>query len=153
MQHPDEYALDELDTVIGTSVKVEGDFSSEGNMVVKGGVLGSVTTSKLLTAEESSVIVANVRARDAIISGQLKGNIHVEDQLEITSTAQILGDIACSVLVVESGAQIQGKINMQGVSIASDDSSGKKKPGYRKTSKKSSVDDEPPMISADADLT
>ncbi len=146
MQHSEEYALDELDTVIGPSVRVEGDFSSEGNMIVKGGVMGSVNTSKLLTAEEGSIIVANVQSRDAIISGSVKGNINTHDQIEITSTAQILGDITCSVLVVEAGAQIKGKIIMKGVTLTKDDGA-KKSSGARKTSKKSTMDGEAPLIS------
>ena len=129
----EEYALDEVDTVVGPSVKVEGDFSSEGNMVIKGDVTGSVTTSKLLTAE------------------RVKGNVAVSDQLEITHTAQIMGDVSCAVLVVEAGAQMSGKISMKGVNIPNESSASKKKPATRnKTSRKTTVDTEPPVLSDEA---
>lgn len=151
-QHEEDYALDEVDTVVGPSVKVEGDFSSEGNMVIKGDVTGSVTTSKLLTAEEGSTIMANVQARDAVIAGRVKGNVVVADQLEITNTAQIMGDISCAVLVVEAGAQMSGKISMKGVNIPTESNETKRRPPTRsKTSKRTTVDTEPPVLSDEAD--
>ena len=108
---------DNVETVVGPSVNVEGDFSSEGNIVVKGTVSGSVNTSKLLTVEDGAKIFANVKAGNAHISGSVKGNVKVNDRLDLSSTAQVLGDIVCKVLSVESGALIQGKVSMKGLDI------------------------------------
>jgi len=108
---------DEVETMVGPSVHVEGDFASEGNIVVKGMVSGSVTTSKLLTVEEGAKIFANVKAGDAVISGQIKGNLKIDNRLELTETAEILGDIWCEVLSIAPGAKLQGKINMNGLSL------------------------------------
>lgn len=106
---------DEVETVVGPSVNVEGDFSSEGNIVVKGTVSGSVKTSKRLTVETGAKILANVKGESAIISGHIKGNIKVTEMLELTETAQILGDIECQTLVVAAGALLQGKVSMKGL--------------------------------------
>lgn len=108
---------DEVETVVGPSVHVEGDFASEGNMLIKGKVSGSVRTSKLLTAESGSKIMANVKAGSAVISGIVKGNVKVEDRLEVTASAQIVGDVECATLVVEAGAKIQGKVSMKGLEV------------------------------------
>lgn len=108
---------DNVETVVGPSVNVEGDFSSEGNIVVKGTVSGSVNTSKLLTVEDGAKIFANVKAGNAHISGSVKGNVKVMDRLDLSATAQVLGDIVCKVLTVESGALIQGKVSMKGLDI------------------------------------
>ncbi len=106
---------DDVETVVGPSVHVEGDFSSEGNILVKGMVSGSVRTSKVLTAEAGAKIMANVRAGSAIISGEIRGSVKADERLELTSSARILGDIECLVLVVEAGALIVGKITMKGI--------------------------------------
>jgi cytoskeletal protein CcmA (bactofilin family) len=106
---------DEVETVVGPSVNVEGDFASEGNIVVKGTVTGSVRTSRYLLVEPGAKIVANVRAGSAKISGEVKGNIKVKDSLELTSTARVLGDIEVKILSVEPGALIFGKIIMPGM--------------------------------------
>ena len=108
---------DDVETVVGPSVHVEGDFASEGNILVKGIVSGNVKTSKLLTAEQGSKILANVRAGSAVISGSVRGNVKVDDRMEVTSSAQILGDVDCAVLVVEAGAKLHGKVTMKGIEI------------------------------------
>ena len=111
----DNKTTDEVETVVGPSVNVEGDFSSEGNIIVKGTVSGSVKTSKLLVVEKGAQIFANVRAGNAIISGGIKGNVKVAERLELHETAQIMGDIECAILSVAPGALLQGKVIMRGM--------------------------------------
>lgn len=106
---------DDVETVVGPSVQVEGDFVSEGNIIVKGIVSGSVKTSRMLSVEVGAKILANVRAANAIVSGQIKGNLQVDDSLELTASAQILGDIVCRSLAVAPGALIHGKVSMGGI--------------------------------------
>jgi cytoskeletal protein CcmA (bactofilin family) len=106
---------DEVETVVGPSVNVEGDFASEGNIIVKGTVSGSVSTSRFLLVEEGAKIVANVRAGSAKISGEIRGNIKARESLELTSTAKISGDIEAKILIIEAGALLYGKVVMPGV--------------------------------------
>ena len=118
MEHNREEQLqsaDEVETVVGPSVNVEGDFASEGNIIVKGTVAGSVRTSKHLSVEQGAKIMANVKAGSAQIAGEVKGNIKVKDSLNLTSTARVMGDVEAKILVVEAGALISGKIMMPGL--------------------------------------
>ncbi len=109
---------DEVETVVGPSVNVEGDFASEGNIIVKGSVAGSVHTSRHLSVEQGARIMANVRAGSARIAGEVKGNMKVREALELTSTARVVGDIEVKVLVIEAGALIFGKVSMPGLEAA-----------------------------------
>ena len=106
---------DEVETVVGPSVNVEGDFASEGNIVVKGTVAGSVHTSRHLSVEEGAKIMANVRAGSAKIAGEVKGNMKIKESLELTSTARVVGDIEVKTLVVEAGALVYGRVVMPGI--------------------------------------
>lgn len=110
-------AHDDVETVVGPSVNVEGDFSSEGNIVVKGTVSGSVKTSKLLTVEKGAKILANVKAGNAIISGSVRGNVKIMERLDLYDTAQVAGDVECKILSVAAGALIQGKLMMKGIEV------------------------------------
>lgn len=121
---------DEIETVVGPSVVVEGDFSSEGNILVKGTVSGNVQTGQLLTVEEGAKILANVKAGDALVAGEVKGNVRVEEKLQLTHSARVLGDIFCRVLEVESGAIIHGKVTMTDIEIE-DIRSERKRPTTR----------------------
>ncbi|MFA6547359.1 MAG: polymer-forming cytoskeletal protein [Candidatus Magasanikbacteria bacterium] len=107
--------VDEVETIVGPSVNVEGDFASEGNIIVKGTVSGSVHTSRFLSVEIGAKIMANVRAGNAKISGEVKGNLKIRETIELTSTAKILGDIEARVLSVEPGALLFGKVSMPGI--------------------------------------
>src|SRR3989339_273772 len=111
------HTTDDVETVVGPSVKVEGDFASEGNIVVKGTVTGSVKTSIMLTVENGAKIFANVRAENSVVAGGIKGNVKVSERLELSETAQIYGDIECKVLSVAPGALLYGKIMMKGISL------------------------------------
>ncbi len=111
---------DTVETVVGPSVVVEGDFSSAGNILVKGTVCGNVKTGELLTVEEGAKILANVKARNAVISGEVKGNVRVEDRLELHQSSKIRGDIGCKTLVVAAGALIHGKVVMKGADVHDD---------------------------------
>jgi cytoskeletal protein CcmA (bactofilin family) len=103
---------DNVDTVVGPSVSVEGDFASAGNIVVKGSVSGNVSTSKHLLVEEGAKILANIQSGSATISGIVKGNVRVKDTLILTSTAKVIGDIKVKILQVDVGAIMQGKVMM-----------------------------------------
>ncbi len=109
-QQPDQG--DSVETVVGPSVHVEGDFDSKGNIIVKGSVAGKITTSQHLRVEESAVVVANVKAASAEISGSIKGNVRVEGVLELAPSAKIKGDVSAGVLIVAKGAALHGKCSM-----------------------------------------
>ncbi len=108
-------ANDDIETVVGPSVNVEGDFASEGNIIVKGSVSGSVRTSRFLSVEPGAKINANVAAESARIAGEIRGNLKIKESLELTSTARVLGDIVAKTLQIEAGALLYGKVVMPGL--------------------------------------
>ena len=100
------------DTIIAPGVKVEGDFVSQGNIVIDGEVIGSLKTEQDLLVGEGAKISASVSAANAKISGVIHGNIKVKERLELTATSKIIGDIKAKVLTVEAGATLNGKLAM-----------------------------------------
>ncbi|MFH1564874.1 MAG: polymer-forming cytoskeletal protein [bacterium] len=108
MFQKNENGGDAMDTVIGSSIKVEGSFVGQGNIIVEGEVKGNLKTSQNLEAGSESKITANIEAANALIAGEVDGKIKIEEHLELTGTAKINGDIEANVLVVASGATING---------------------------------------------
>lgn len=98
-------------TLIARGVKVEGNFSSEGDVAIEGEVHGTLSATGLLTIGSEAKIKADVHAGDALIAGVVEGNVTINKQLTIKSTARITGDITCEVVSVESGALLMGKIS------------------------------------------
>lgn len=102
----------EPETIIAASVKVEGDFASEGNVLIEGVVEGSLRTERDLRVGERARIAADVTAANAVIAGEVRGNLVVGERLELEPTARVYGDVRTKVLVVASGASLNGKILM-----------------------------------------
>jgi cytoskeletal protein CcmA (bactofilin family) len=102
----------EVETIIGPSVKVEGDFKADGNIIIEGELSGNVKTKKNLRVGESAKLKANIEAENAWIGGEINGNFKISGQLELSSNAKIIGDIETSILTIETGAKINGNIKM-----------------------------------------
>jgi len=101
-----------VETIIGPSVKVEGDFVGQGDIIVQGIVLGNLKTKGHLEVGQDARITADVEAGSAHIAGEISGNILVKESLELEAAARIKGDIITGSLSVEKGAQLNGKISM-----------------------------------------
>lgn len=100
------------DTVIGRSIKIEGDLLSSGPIIVEGEVVGNVKTEQSLTVGENAKVTADVKAKDAVVSGTVQGNVNVQGKLELASTAEVNGDIEASTLTIAAGAVFNGRCAM-----------------------------------------
>lgn len=107
-----------IETIIGPSVKVEGDFKGEGDLVIEGTLVGTLQTKNNLKIGQNALVEASIRANNAFISGKVKGNISVKGKIEITGTAIILGNIKAQIISIESGALIKGDLDMPVGNIA-----------------------------------
>ncbi|OGY93310.1 MAG: hypothetical protein A2406_00980 [Candidatus Komeilibacteria bacterium RIFOXYC1_FULL_37_11] len=101
-----------IETIIGPSVKVEGDFKGEGDLVIEGVLIGNLQTKNNLKIGKNAIIEASIKANNAFISGKVKGDILVKGKVEITGTAIILGNIKAQIISIESGALIKGTLDM-----------------------------------------
>jgi len=100
------------ETVIGHSIKIEGDLVSNGSIAVEGEVIGSIKTEQTLKIGAQAKVTAEVKAQSAIISGKVEGNIVVEDKLELNESAEVTGDITAKVVSIAAGAVFNGKCTM-----------------------------------------
>lgn len=104
--------IKDAETIIGPSVKVNGQFHGEGNILVEGIVEGSLKTNNNLYIGDKARVTASIEASEARVGGEIKGNINIDNYLEIASSAKITGDITCGQISIAKGASINGKILM-----------------------------------------
>lgn len=107
-----ETNIKEVETIIGQSVKVKGNFHGQGNIVVEGSVEGSIKTKSFLLVGEKAKITADISAKNARISGEVVGNVRVSGYLEINSTAKVIGNLDVEQISIEKGAIVNGHCQM-----------------------------------------
>lgn len=103
---------EDAETIIGAGVKVEGTFVSFGNVVVKGQVAGSFETKNDLRVENGALIEADIKAKNAYVAGEIKGNLKAEEKVDLEASAKINGDISCKILGINEGATFNGRCSM-----------------------------------------
>lgn len=97
-------------TVIAHGVRVEGDFSSQGDVVIEGEVHGNVSVGGALQVGPQARLKADVTAEQATVAGVIEGNMAIGSHLDLKATAKIIGDLTCETAVIESGATLCGKV-------------------------------------------
>lgn len=135
----------EPETIIAASVKLEGDFVSQGNVLIEGVVEGSMKTTRDLRVGEKASITADVTAANATVAGEIRGNLIVTEKLDLEPSAHVYGDVRTKILTVAAGAQINGRLIM-GQEAGDKSQAGKQeaeaKPARLKATEKAAVEAE-----------
>lgn len=92
---------------IGPGVRIWGMINSGEPVEVRGFVDGSIQAPIVHTSVRS-MIIGDIVAAEAIVSGQVKGNIFA-DQLTLEATAQVEGEIYHTELTLREDAYFEGK--------------------------------------------
>lgn len=100
------------ETIIGSSVKVEGNFVGEGNVIIDGQLQGTLKTKNNVNIGQAAKVKANIEAQDVFLAGELHGNIKALGKLQITASAKIFGNFETQSLTIEAGAIFNGKCTM-----------------------------------------
>ncbi len=100
-------------TIIGSSVKVEGKFEGRGNVVVEGSVTGSIHTEHDLQITQGAAVQADLFAKNVVVAGEVHGNIKASDVLDLSPTARVFGDVEGKTISVAAGAVLNGKCTMK----------------------------------------
>lgn len=99
--------------LINAGTEIRGDIISNGDVRIDGTLRGTVHTKARLVIGQTGIIEGDIKAQNADISGNIKGNISVDDLLSLKSTAKIQGDIITRKLIVETGGEFNGKCQMR----------------------------------------
>lgn len=111
----------EIETIIGPTVKVEGNFVGAGDVVVEGQLTGTLKTERSLRVGEQAKIKADLEGADVFVAGEVRGNIKAHGKLEVSATGKVFGNNEAGVLIVAEGAILHGKVAMAGKDAAPDD--------------------------------
>ena len=90
---------------------MKGDLESEGDILVKGKVLGNIKC-KLLIVDVDALVEGGVEAEEVIIRGNSKGTIR-SNRVRLEKTATVDSDICHQTFSAEEGARIKGALRFK----------------------------------------
>jgi len=99
-------------SIIAQGCKFDGTVQVKGTLRVEGEFKGTIGTPESLVIGKTGVVRANVTVKNAIIGGQLFGNITAENKIELQSGSHVEGDIKTKRLVIDEGVFFEGNCSM-----------------------------------------
>lgn len=104
---------EDIETIIGRNTQFKGTISGEGNIRIDGNLEGEISSGGNVIVGEMGEVIANVKARNILISGVVRGNVEVTEKLEILNSGKLYGDVSAAILSVSEGAVFKGNSNME----------------------------------------
>jgi cytoskeletal protein CcmA (bactofilin family) len=99
-------------TIIGSSIVIDGEISGEEDLVIQGTVKGKIILKENLLVENSGVVEADIQTTNVTISGQVTGNIQASEKVELRADGRMVGDIKSPRILIADGATFKGNVDM-----------------------------------------
>ena len=100
-------------SVIGPTLVFKGELSADEDLVIEGTIEGTIAHHKKnLTIGKNGRVTADIHASSVLVEGELNGDIHSDGLVSLANGAMVIGNIYCTRIVMEEGAQFNGKIEM-----------------------------------------
>ena len=98
------------ESVIAADLTIEGKIEGSGHVRIAGKFKGDVKVQGNLTIEPGAKVSGGVAANKVTLAGELDGNIHSAQQVELQQSGVINGDLKAGTLTVAAGSRIRGHV-------------------------------------------
>lgn len=103
---------DDVVSVVGPGMEVEGDCRCQGALRVDGRVQGTIRAGKSVVVGEGGEVEGDILTQDAVVAGHVVGSIHAESRLELREGCRVDGDIRSPSVRLEEGGRVDGELEM-----------------------------------------
>jgi cytoskeletal protein CcmA (bactofilin family) len=103
-----------LSAFIDQGSEFEGKLTFKDTVRIDGCFRGEIASENTLVVGETGEIMATVRSRNVMIAGSVTGDVFAAERLVLHKTARVEGDVKVGSLQIEEGAQINGRVTMDG---------------------------------------
>ncbi len=101
-------AVSAAHSVVDAGLTMKGDLESEGDILVKGKVIGNIRC-KLLIIEVDALVEGGVEAEEVVVRGNTRGTLQA-DRVRLEKTANVDSEIFHRSFAAEEGARIKGTL-------------------------------------------
>jgi cytoskeletal protein CcmA (bactofilin family) len=117
--HPITSTLTTLMNHFGATVEIDGNLTCEEDLTIEGHLTGNIEVrDAMLIVAPPSVLEATVRAKRVIVQGMVKGSISAGERIELAESANVVGDLSATQVVIADGAQFNGRVNVEPRNVA-----------------------------------
>ena len=104
--------IEKTAAVLGKDATLDGTLRFSKSLRICGRFQGIIDSTGFLNVAAGAEVKADIKAYAAVISGQVIGNIEVEDRLEMTSGSHVCGDVKAAKLKIADGVFFEGRCSM-----------------------------------------
>jgi cytoskeletal protein CcmA (bactofilin family) len=97
---------------IGPSMNVKGEIRAREELLVDGEVEGLLESQSLLTVGVNGKVKANIKAREVVIYGSVRGDVEVTEKIAIRDKGSLIGNIKSAGISIDDGAYFKGSIDI-----------------------------------------
>ena len=99
-------------TFFGKNLKITGNVSGEGNMIIQGSFEGEFNLKGQLKVAQGARVKGNFNAASIAINGDVEGNLTATEKIHMDNTARINGRIVTPKISILDGAVFDGEMQM-----------------------------------------
>lgn len=100
-------------TEIGKSISIVGEIYSEEDLYIDGDVEGALEVKgSKLTVGPNGKARSNVKAREVVILGEVRGDIEAAHKITIRKQGSLVGNIRTTGIVIDDDAYFKGSIDI-----------------------------------------
>ncbi|MCP5469495.1 MAG: polymer-forming cytoskeletal protein [Chlamydiales bacterium] len=98
------------ETTLGEGVTFRGELSFERLLRIDGTFEGELLSQGKVIVGPKGKVKANLVLREAVVEGEIEGDVTVQEKLELRGEASVKGDIKAKLLCVDEGVRIDGHV-------------------------------------------
>ena len=99
-------------TFFGKNLKITGNVSGEGNMIIQGSFEGEFNLKGQLKVAQGAKVKGNFNATSIAVNGDVEGTLTATEKIHMDNTARINGRIVTPKVSILDGAVFDGEMQM-----------------------------------------
>ena len=107
-----EDRIEDSTTFFGKNLKITGNVSGEGNMIILGSFEGEFNLKGQLKVAQGARIKGNFNATSIAVNGNVEGNLTATEKIHMDNSARINGRIVTPKVSILDGAVFDGEMQM-----------------------------------------
>ena len=102
-------------TMVGSDARIDGPVHLREGIIVYGEVNGDIKTEGPVRVAQNGSVIGNISGSDIRVGGNVVGNLVAEGQVVLGRKCVLKGDIVYRKLLIEDGAQFEGKCDLASI--------------------------------------